>query len=56
MKSRIVLDDRHDWDHLIAGCVERLDIPQVSRITTPAGESILSIQDLVHGDDVVVHP
>ena len=56
VKARFVIDERSDWDSFLAGCVERLKIEGVQKVTDANGhDQIHTIGDLVHEDNIVVH-
>jgi len=55
-KARYVIDRHSDWESFVMGCQERLKIGGIARITDASGEGILSVADLMHEDNLIVHP
>ena len=56
VKARFVIDERSDWESFLAGCIERLKIGGVAKVTDANGhDQIHTIGDLVHEDNIVVH-
>lgn len=55
-KARYVLSDETGWEEFLSGVQERLHLDSMSRIETDAGETIMSVDDLMHDDQLVVYP
>ena len=54
-KARFVLGADLDWDQFIGGVQERLQLASIARIETEAGEGIMSVEDLMHEDHLVIY-
>ena len=54
-KARYVLPEGAKWDDFTFGVQERLRLAGMSRIETLAGEAIMSVEDLVHDDTIVIY-
>ena len=54
-KARYILAPDVDWDQFVGGVQERLQLGAISRIETSAGERIMSVEDLMHDDHLVIH-
>lgn len=54
-KARYVLPEGARWDDFTFGVQERLRLSGMSRIETSAGEAIMSVEDLVHDDTIVIY-
>mmetsp|Transcript_28401 Transcript_28401/g.62191 ORF Transcript_28401/g.62191 Transcript_28401/m.62191 type:complete len:181 (+) Transcript_28401:932-1474(+) len=56
-KTRFVVPDDVTWEEFMLGIQERLQLPVVSEmmIHTTLGEEIMSIDDLVDGDNLIIH-
>jgi len=54
-KARYVLPENARWDDFTFGVQERLRLVGMSRIETSAGEAIMSVEDLVHDDTIVIY-
>eukprot|EP00965_Chrysotila_dentata_P114648 3789362-Pleurochrysis_carterae.AAC.3 len=54
-RARFVLDEHTLWENFLAGCRERLQVGRIRRVTDSSGEAILAVEDLVHGDRVMIY-
>lgn len=54
-KARFVLPENARWDDFTFGVQERLRLAGMSRIETSAGEAIMSVEDLMHDDSLVIY-
>ena len=54
-KARYILAPDVEWDQFVGGVQERLQLGAISRIETSAGERIMSVEDLMHDDHLVIH-
>jgi hypothetical protein len=54
-KARYVLPEGARWDDFTFGVQERLRLGGMSRIETSTGEAIMSVEDLVHDDTIVIY-
>uniref|UniRef100_A0A7S0L7N8 Uncharacterized protein n=1 Tax=Coccolithus braarudii TaxID=221442 RepID=A0A7S0L7N8_9EUKA len=56
-KTRFVVPEDVTWEEFMLGVQDRLQLSEVSRmaIHTSLGEEIMSIDDLVDGDNLIIH-
>jgi len=54
-KARFVLSSDVHWENFLAGVQERLSLGSISRIETSAGEAIMSVEDLMHDDNLIIY-
>ena len=43
------------WEDFLAGVQERLQLGGINRIETSAGEAIMSAEDLMHDDHLIIY-
>eukprot|EP00966_Prymnesium_polylepis_P043515 1009233-Prymnesium_polylepis.1 len=54
-KARFVLSSEVHWENFLAGVQDRLSLGSISRIETSAGEAIMSVEDLMHDDNLIIY-
>ena len=53
-KARFVLARDVGWEEFLTGVQERLRLEGIDRIETSAGEAIMSVEDLMHDDHLII--
>ena len=53
-KARFVLSRDVGWEDFLVGVQERLQLGGINRIETSAGEAIMSVEDLMHDDHLII--
>jgi hypothetical protein len=53
-KARFVLSRAVGWEDFVVGVQERLQLGGINRIETSAGEVIMSVEDLMHDDHLII--
>ena len=54
-KARFVLARDVGWEDFLSGVQERLQLGGINRIETSAGEAIMSVEDLMHDDHLIIY-
>lgn len=54
-KARFVLARDVAWEEFLTGVQERLRLGSINRIETSAGEAIMSVEDLMHDDHLIIY-
>lgn len=54
-KARFVLARDVNWEDFLGGVQERLQLGGINRIETSAGEAIMSVEDLMHDDHLIIY-
>ena len=53
-KARFVLSREVAWEDFLVGVEDRLQLGGINRLETSAGEAIMSVEDLMHDDHLII--